>query len=371
MNSRKSPTKITPELIQRLKELVESGKSNKEISEILDIGTTTITTYKKKYNIKYTKKTAEDYKDEIIKMYTSGYSVKDIAEHLGYKSQTTIKNILNKENIRSNREIEYEELKNKIKTVCPNCLSVYEASKKIGCCPSTIRKYLKEFNITLKLKYELSDEDVVNIQLEPLSYNLDTPINDIPLPERKDFLEAKIKRIILKNRKYTGILVLKHNGIDPNLLFKYSISVEELNTELGLKRVNGSSLELYFSEFCELNDIEFEAQKSFEGCFYKGDLRFDYYLPKYNTLIEIQGKQHYEPVDKFGGTEAFEEGQIRDKIKQDWCKDNNVNLIYISYRDLYKNGFLQDLFEKEIFPIAKSKLGELLETPEVDNQQPS
>lgn len=213
MNSRKSRTKITPELIQKLKELVESGKSNKEISEILGIGTTTITTYKKKYNIKYIKKTAEDHKEEIIKTYTNGYSVKDIAEYLGYKSQTTIKNILNKENIRSNREAEYEELKNKIKEICPNCLSVYEASKKVGCCPSTIRKYLKEFNITLKLKYELSDEDITNIQLEQLDYDFSTPISNIPLSERKRFLEGKIKRIILKNRKYTGVLVLKHNGM--------------------------------------------------------------------------------------------------------------------------------------------------------------
>lgn len=45
--------------------------------------------------------------------------------------------------------------------------------------------------------------------------------------------------------------------------------------------------------------------------------------------------------------------------------------IYISYRDLYKNNFLENLFKAEIFPIAKYKSGELLETPEVDNQQPS
>lgn len=371
MNNRKSRTKITPELIQKLKELVEAGKSNKEISEILDIGTTTITTYKKKYNIKYIKKTAEDYKEEIIKMYTSGYSTKDIAEYFGYKSQTTIKNILNSENIRSNREIEYEELKNKIKNICPNCISVYEASKKVGCSPTTIRKYLKEFNISLRLKYELTDEDIKEIQLEPLKYELDTPLDMIPKSDRKEFLESKIKRIILSNRKYTGVLVLKHHNIDTNLLSKYSISTEELNTELGLKRVNGSSLELYFSEFCELHSISFESQKSFNDCVYKEELRFDYYLPEYNTLIEIQGKQHYKPVEKFGGVEAFEEGQIRDKIKQEWCKENNVKLIYISYRDLYKNNFLENLFKAEIFPIAKYKSDELLETPEVDNQQPS
>jgi hypothetical protein len=28
---------------------------------------------------------------------------------------------------------------------------------------------------------------------------------------------------------------------------------------------------------------------------------FDFYLPDYNLLIEFQGRQHYEAVEKFGG----------------------------------------------------------------------
>lgn len=46
--NRKSPTKITPELIERMKELVESGMQNKDICKELGIGSTTLTRYKKK-----------------------------------------------------------------------------------------------------------------------------------------------------------------------------------------------------------------------------------------------------------------------------------------------------------------------------------
>lgn len=371
MENRKSPTKITPELIQKLTELIQDGKSNKEIADLLNIGTTTITTYKKKYNIQYNKSTALDRKDEIIHLYTTGTSVKDIAKILGYKSQTTIKVILNKENIVSNRDVAHNKIKNKIKEICPNCISIYEASKKVGCSPTTIRKYMKQFNISLKVKYELSEQDVANIPLDSLKFEFDSNIKDIPIEYRREFIITKIKTIILNKRKYTGILLLKQYNINPNYLHSYNISIEALNTELGLKRINGSSLELYFSEYCELNNIIYESQKTFPNCRISNNLRFDYYLPEYNILLEIQGKQHFEPVSKFGGDETFKDGQIRDTIKQEWCNRNNIKLICISYRDLYKNNYLDNLFEKEIFPVAKYKLGELLENSEVNNQQPS
>lgn len=350
---RKSPTKITPELIEKLKELVEAGKQNKEIAEILGIGTTTITTYKKKYNITYKKLTAEDRKEEIIDLYTSGMSTKDIASKFGYSSQTTIKNVLNKYGIEGNKEKEIKRIKEEISKICSDCISVYEVSKKVGCCVSTVRKYISELNLTLKLKDYLTDEDINNIEIPELKYNFNSEIKDIPEVDRREFIINKIKLLIIKNRKYTGLLVIKNNKISDNYLRNYNINIEEINNSLGIKRVNGSCLELYFSEFCELNNIEYETQKTYEDCTYKDLLRFDYYLPKYNVLIEIQGKQHYSPVEKFGGKEAFEEGKLRDSIKKEWCYNRNIKLIYISYRDLYLKDYLTNLFEKEIYPCCQ------------------
>ena len=81
-------------------------------------------------------------------------SVKNICEKLGYRSQTTVKNILNKYNVDSNREKEYQKLKNKIREIAPTCLSAYELAKKVGCAPTTARKYIKEFDDVLTFDKE-------------------------------------------------------------------------------------------------------------------------------------------------------------------------------------------------------------------------
>lgn len=59
----------------------------------------------------------------------------------------------------------------------------------------------------------------------------------------------------------------------------------------------------------------------------------DIYLPRYNLAIEYMGKQHYEPVDIFGGEKAFTENQKRDKRKAELCSRMNVNLFYVTYEE--------------------------------------
>ena len=88
--------------------------------------------------------------------------------------------------------------------------------------------------------------------------------------------------------------------------------------------------------FLEKYNIEFTKQKTFNDCKYINVLRFDFYLPKHNIIIEFDGRQHYEPVDYFGGEKAFKENQIRDNIKTQYCKDNNIKLIRIPYYE-FKN----------------------------------
>ena len=54
-------------------------------------------------------------------------------------------------------------------------------------------------------------------------------------------------------------------------------------------------------------------------------LRFDFYIPDFSTMIEVQGEQHYYNV-------AYKNSQysavLRDAIKQDFCINNNLNLLY-------------------------------------------
>lgn len=59
--------------------------------------------------------------------------------------------------------------------------------------------------------------------------------------------------------------------------------------------------------------------------------RFDMYLKEYNIAIEYNGKQHYHPVDIFGGEEGFKICQERDKRKMEKCLQNNCKLFIVRY----------------------------------------
>jgi len=110
----------------------------------------------------------------------------------------------------------------------------------------------------------------------------------------------------------------------------------------GCPKCSISSLEREVCTFLETSDIQFQTQKKFEGCEYKAPLLFDFYLPEYDILIECDGRQHYEPVDLFGGQEAFEETQLRDKIKIDWAVNNNYTILRYKYSDDF-NSFTKRL----------------------------
>ena len=84
------------------------------------------------------------------------------------------------------------------------------------------------------------------------------------------------------------------------------------------------------------NNIIFEYQKKFKKCKDIQTLVFDFYLPDYNLCVEYDGKQHFEPIEYFGGLNTFKYIQAHDKIKTDFCKKNNITLNRISYND-YNN----------------------------------
>ncbi len=65
----------------------------------------------------------------------------------------------------------------------------------------------------------------------------------------------------------------------------------------------------------------------------KGQLSYDVYISKLRIAIEYQGKQHYEPVEIFGGEESFRRQKERDEIKQQLSQEHGIKLVYISYWD--------------------------------------
>jgi hypothetical protein len=59
----------------------------------------------------------------------------------------------------------------------------------------------------------------------------------------------------------------------------------------------------------------------------------DVYIPDVSIAVEFMGRQHYEPIDFFGGTTGFKEVQARDKRKQETCTKHGIDLHFVKYDD--------------------------------------
>ena len=104
--------------------------------------------------------------------------------------------------------------------------------------------------------------------------------------------------------------------------------------EAGCPKCNKSHGEKFIEQFLVENKIEYTDQYSIEIdniINSSGHANVDFYLPKYNTFIEYNGIQHYEPVKHFGGGKIFEHQQKRDLALVDYCVKNSIQLIIIPY----------------------------------------
>ena len=102
---------------------------------------------------------------------------------------------------------------------------------------------------------------------------------------------------------------------------------------IGCPKCKTSKGENYIINYLDSHNINYVHQKKFTGCIYKTELPFDFYLIDYNMCIEYDGIQHSECIEYFGGEEAFELRKKKDKIKNEYCKDNNIRLERITYSD--------------------------------------
>ena len=86
-------------------------------------------------------------------------------------------------------------------------------------------------------------------------------------------------------------------------------------------------------KFLDDNNIDYQYQKTFDGLKDKNPLHCDFYLEKYNLVIEFQGIQHYKSIGFFGGDKSLISQQSRDNIKREYFKENNIFLLEIPYYD--------------------------------------
>ena len=103
----------------------------------------------------------------------------------------------------------------------------------------------------------------------------------------------------------------------------------------GCPRCSKSKGEKKIISILENKKVEYECQKTFKECKDIHVLPFDIYIPSKNTCIEYDGEHHYKVIprskDNSKNIQEFNTIQQHDRIKNDFCKNNHINLVRIPY----------------------------------------
>lgn len=155
---------------------------------------------------------------------------------------------------------------------------------------------------------------------------------------------------VYNTEKFIELAKNKHNNLYDYSLSNYKHSTKKVKIicpEHGIFIQNaGSHINGTGCPFCKLSKGEkeikiflekkiifFKSQFIFNECKDERNLPFDFYLPEYNICIEYDGLQHFKPIEYFGGKKTFKSIQKHDNIKNEYCKNNNINLIRIKYNE--------------------------------------
>lgn len=103
-----------------------------------------------------------------------------------------------------------------------------------------------------------------------------------------------------------------------------------------------SSGEKAVATWLEENGFAYEREKTFPGCQgpYRQRYRFDFYIPEKNLCIEYDGQGHFKVVNYSGKlgqetlTRTLWDTQERDFLKDQFCAENGIDLIRISYDEI-------------------------------------
>ena len=119
--------------------------------------------------------------------------------------------------------------------------------------------------------------------------------------------------------------------------------------------------EIRIGRFLSDNNIFFIRQHSFDDLKNINHLKLDFFVPSWNMIIEYDGQGHDKPT--FGNTmeekiEKLKKTQHNDRLKDDYAKNNNINMLRINWRyfksiEKILEKTINDFYEKEnIIPIS-------------------
>ena len=105
-----------------------------------------------------------------------------------------------------------------------------------------------------------------------------------------------------------------------------------------------SKLETTVAILLKENNIQYIREKTYEDL-RGGKFRYDFYLPKLNTIIEVNGQQHYYEV--WGGRTGLLKQQENDRRKISYALANKITMFTIPYWEIPNLKNSQDLFQEK------------------------
>jgi predicted Zn-ribbon and HTH transcriptional regulator len=153
-------------------------------------------------------------------------------------------------------------------------------------------------------------------------------------------------------------LVSEYEDSQTPVIIKHNICEKEFTVKPA-KFMSGNRCSFCFSSsgeqsirmLLDKHSLKYEAQYRIDECRNLLPLPFDFAVfsdsGEIDFLIEYQGRQHYEPVEVFGGQEQFERQQLHDKIKRDYCVENKIRLIVIPYYEKLDESLIDKLIPSQ------------------------
>ena len=105
-----------------------------------------------------------------------------------------------------------------------------------------------------------------------------------------------------------------------------------------------SKLETTVAILLKENNIQYIREKTYEDL-RGGKFRYDFYLPKLNTIIEVNGQQHYYEV--WGGRTGLLKQQENDRRKISYALANKITMFTIPYWEIQNLKNSKDLFQEK------------------------
>ena len=106
-----------------------------------------------------------------------------------------------------------------------------------------------------------------------------------------------------------------------------------------------SSLEEKIITILKKEKINFQREKTYPDLKF-GYYRFDFFLPQYNLLIEVDGAQHYKFSKIFHKKrQDFLKAQEIDRRKNSYALSHNIPLYRIPYFEIENINTFQDILQ--------------------------